>query len=552
MLGRAVTTFAVIVILVGACLARGAEPATAPQDAPAWDPVAFEKLDAPAKLAFVRAALALREGRLNNFSYEVSEVVQNVDAKTREVKERVGAERHYGLRRLGEKYQITGIADSGYANDIPRRFWARWDGATYRYFSEAGQKNKATGIVRIEQHPILFYVEYNLMLGLRANGVYTVNRSDLVSTPLTLVQWCDHFIEKGKEATPVATLARDDHGKPWIELRVQGDTLRTWLYVFDPARQYMPTRHTGGYRTGKLKDTGRLVATDAMQVAGLWVPKRAVFTVVHPRDHGMEQERIYTVSHFTIGDVKRDDLKVDFGPGAEVVDAATHIAYHLDAQSKPTPRPLADVRTAKAYTPTEQELADALKVNPVRDDISDEAVKARKAKLVEYQQKLEVRRHADDPVWKKPAPAFPAGGTWHNSAALTWQGLKGKYVILHFHADWCGPCKNDYPMLTNVHDNARKGLAVIGMHVAGSGPGKVDKLIREYKLTYPICEDVPPDLVADPKANPWGQTFTAYGVGAIPHAILVGPDGIVIDRGTLNDVYRAAIERMQKDAAKAK
>jgi hypothetical protein len=107
-------------------------------------------------------------------------------------------------------------------------------------------------------------------------------------------------------------------------------------------------------------------------------------------------------------------------------------------------------------------------------------------------------------------------------------------------------------MLTNLHDRANKELTVIGMHVAGARPGKVDQLIREYKLTYPICEDVPPDLVADPKANAWGLTFTAYGVGAIPHAILVGPDGIVIDRGTLNDVYHTAIVRMQKDAAKSK
>jgi hypothetical protein len=426
MLERAVQTFAVIAILVGASVARAAEPAPAPPDAPAWDPAAFEKLDAPAKLAFVRAALAWREARLNNFSYEVSEIIQNVDAKTREVKERVLTGRHYGLRRLGEQYQVTGIADSGYANDIPRRFWARWDGAVYRSFSEPGKKNKATGSIRLEQHPLLFYVEYNLILGLRANGVYIVDRSDLVSTPLTLVQWVDHFTEKGKEATPVATLAKDDQGKPWIELRVQSDKWRTWLYVLDPARQYMPTRHTAVYRDRTFVSSGRLVATDAMRVAGLWVPKRAVFTVLHTRDHSMEQERIYTISHFTIGDVKRDDLKVDFGPGAEVVDAATHIAYHLDAQSKPTPQALADVRTAKAYTPTEQELADALKVNPVRDDISDDAVKARKAKLVEYQQKLEARRHADDPVWKKPAPPFPVGGTLAQLARAHLESAQGQ------------------------------------------------------------------------------------------------------------------------------
>jgi thiol-disulfide isomerase/thioredoxin len=394
------------------------------------------------------------------------------------------------------------------------------------------------------------------MLGLREHGVYLPSHTGGVrSKPLTLVQWLDHFIAQGKEAAPQATLEKGDDDANWIELRVQSDQYRTWLYVLDPTRQYLPTRYSSVYRSGKFEHGGQAVATQAQQVAGFWVPQCVVFTakITDPKVENQEQERIYTTSHFALGDVKEDDLKVDFGAGAEVVDVTTHTAYHLDADKKPTPQPLADVKTAKAYTATKEELADVLKVNPIADDISDAAVAARKAKLKEYADRLEARRHADDPVWKKPAPPLPAGAVWHNSQPLSWEALKGKYVILHFSAEWCAPCKNDYPMLVNLHEKGTLNkLAVIGLHVAGAQPAKVDKLLRDSKLTYPICEDVPPDQPPGPNVTGWGKTFTAFGVNAIPHAILIGPDGVVLERGTLMDVYYTAIEAMQKDAAESK
>ncbi len=557
MLARTARSLAAVMILIGATLSsRAAKPAP-PTDAPPWNPAKFNALDPTSKVAFVRAALAWREAKLSNFSYELAEIVQNVDAKSREVKQQIGAERHFGVQRLDEKYLVTGIADSGYAGDVPRRFWSRWDGAVYRSFTEGGQKNEPSGSIRSDQHDLLFQIEYNQLLGLREHGVYLFGRSNSVhSKPLTLLQWLDHFIAQGKAATPQVSLEKDEDGADWIELRVQSDQYRTYLYVLDPGHQYLPTRYSSVYRTGKFEHGGQTVATQAQQIAGFWVPQRVVLTakiINDPKSQNQEQERIYPTSHFALGDVKEDDLKVDFGRGAEVVDVTPHTAYPLDADKKPTPQPLADVKTAKAYTATEQELTDVLKVNPIADDISDAAVAARKARLLEYADRLEARRHADDPVWKKSAPPLPLGAVWHNSQPLIWESLKGKYVILHFSAEWCAPCKNDYPMLVNLHEkNTSKKVAVIGLHVAGAQPAKLDQLLRDYKLTYPICEDVPTDQPPGPNVTGWGKTFTACGVNAIPHAILVGPDGIVLERGTLMDVYYTAIEAMQKDAAKSK
>jgi thiol-disulfide isomerase/thioredoxin len=539
---------AAFTILWGASVAQSAEHNPRPPEAPKWDAAAFTAMDAPAKLAFVRAALQWRDERLSNFRYELTEVVKDLDVTTRELKRQVGEDRHYEVRKSGEKYLVTAISNVGYAGDIPRRFWSRWDGAVFRTFSEAGNKNKASGIIRAQQHDILFQIEYDQLLGLRVHGVHRLQQGQVYSVELMLAQWVDHFIAQGKEATPQISLEMDDEGVPWIELKVKADKYTTHLFVLDPRRQYLPTRFQHIYSTGRFSHGASQRVTQANQIDGLWVPMTVLVTVRHVSDPSTDQERIYTVSKFTLGDVKDDDLKVDFGPGAQVVDATTHVAYHLDADRKPTAQPLADVKTAKAYTANEQELADALAVNPIQDDIADATVAARKLKIAQYAGRLEARQHADDPVWKKPAPPLPEGGIWHNSKPLTWDSLKGKLVILHFHADWCAPCKNDYPMLVRLHENKSKDLVVVGVHVAGSPPEKVEKLLQEYKLSYPICEDAPP---AEGQ-NGWGETFAAYGVSAVPHAILVDPDGKGVERGTLSDVYGAAIDLMSKNATRNK
>src|SRR5438046_5074031 len=172
---------AVCLIVLVACTVRAVEPASAPPEAPKWDGGAFAAMDAPEKLAFVRAALSWREARLNNFRYKLTEVVKDLDVATRELKRQVGDERHYEVCKSGEKYLVTGISNVGYAGDIPRRFWSRWDGAVFRTFTEAGNTNTASGIIRAQQHDILFQIEYDQLMGLRVHGVQRLQQGQAYS-----------------------------------------------------------------------------------------------------------------------------------------------------------------------------------------------------------------------------------------------------------------------------------------------------------------------------------------------------------------------------------
>ena len=504
--------------------------------APAWDAATFKAKDASERLKFAREVLAWRDKCLSNCSFDVASFVQNLDAKTREVKKDFH-HKEYSFYRLGDKYLGSGIADSGYAGDIDRRFWSRWDGAVYRGFVEGGNKNRASGNIQSKEHDLLLQVEYNLLLGWRVHGKTSSSRGYINHEPLMLAEWVDFFLKKGKDSIPQANLV-DVEGKAQIELKAV-DNYTTYTYWLDPARSFMPVKYRNWYQYKNFEHGGETKVTEATQIEGFWVPTRVVWGAKMIGDDSQIQERTYTATKFSLGTVKEADLLVDMRPGAEVVDVSTGIAYKIDAEGKATAKPLGDSKTGKARTATDAELAEALEINPIKDDISDAAVAKRKARIAEILARNEARRRAEDPVLDKLAPAFPAQAKWHNGNALTWEQLRGKVVILHFFAEWCGPCKNDYPMLAQLHSNKRADLVIIGIHTAGSDAEKVKKLLTDYKIAYPVCEDVAPG----PEKG-WGEFCNAMGAKMAPHAILIDPQGKVVERGALMDIYDSAIKLM--------
>ena len=105
-------------------------------------------------------------------------------------------------------------------------------------------------------------------------------------------------------------------------------------------------------------------------------------------------------------------------------------------------------------------------------------------------------------------------------------------MLADFWASWCGPCRQEIPNLINVY-NKYKGdkFNVLGITVSD----RVDdskRAIEELGINYP-------QIMAEQS----GVGADAYGVMGIPHIMLFGPDGTILERDLRGDAIEAAVRK---------
>jgi len=111
---------------------------------------------------------------------------------------------------------------------------------------------------------------------------------------------------------------------------------------------------------------------------------------------------------------------------------------------------------------------------------------------------------------------------------------KGKYVLVDFWASWCGPCKAEIPNIKAVYDKyAGEDFDVLSVAVWDKPEASV-KAASELGITWNQiinAQQVPTDL---------------YGIDGIPHIMLVGPDGIILNRDLRGDLIEVNVSRYVK------
>ena len=122
---------------------------------------------------------------------------------------------------------------------------------------------------------------------------------------------------------------------------------------------------------------------------------------------------------------------------------------------------------------------------------------------------------------RHPVPNMPENLEWFNaSGPLTWNDLRGKFVLLDFWTYCCINCMHVIPELKKLEAKYPRELVVIGIHSGKFQEEKESQNIIQamgrYGITHPV--------VNDREMLVWRR----FGVDAWPTLVLIDPEGFVV------------------------
>jgi thiol-disulfide isomerase/thioredoxin len=110
-----------------------------------------------------------------------------------------------------------------------------------------------------------------------------------------------------------------------------------------------------------------------------------------------------------------------------------------------------------------------------------------------------------------PAPKFQltsmAGG------AINLDQYKGQVVMLNFWASWCGPCREEMPILEKLHAKYKPmGFTMIGVNVEPDS-AEAAKWLKATPVTFPILFDTK------------SEVSKLYAVQSMPSTVIIDRKG---------------------------
>ena len=111
-----------------------------------------------------------------------------------------------------------------------------------------------------------------------------------------------------------------------------------------------------------------------------------------------------------------------------------------------------------------------------------------------------------------PAPALK--GSTVDGKAFDLTGLKGKVVVLNLWATWCGPCREEMPVLDAfAKQYAARGVVVVGLDENEPGElGEVQNVMAAFSYPALLAESAPVNDFHQPRVLPMTYVIDAQGV----------------------------------------
>jgi peroxiredoxin len=110
-----------------------------------------------------------------------------------------------------------------------------------------------------------------------------------------------------------------------------------------------------------------------------------------------------------------------------------------------------------------------------------------------------------------PAPDFTLKSNSGKNIKLS--ELRGQVVMINFWASWCGPCRQEMPLLDQLYQRYQPmGFTLLGVNVEEDSTA-ADKILKEIPVSFPVLYDNK------------SKVSESYQVQAMPSTFLIDRDG---------------------------
>ena len=118
-----------------------------------------------------------------------------------------------------------------------------------------------------------------------------------------------------------------------------------------------------------------------------------------------------------------------------------------------------------------------------------------------------------EPVVGQPASDFVLRSV--GGANIRLSEHHGEVVLINFWATWCGPCRQEMPLLDELYAKyQRAGFTLLGVNIDATA-AQAGEMARALKVTYPLLIDARQEV------------SRSYAIGAMPMTILIDRQGVV-------------------------
>jgi peroxiredoxin len=119
--------------------------------------------------------------------------------------------------------------------------------------------------------------------------------------------------------------------------------------------------------------------------------------------------------------------------------------------------------------------------------------------------------HAE--LTESPAPDFTLKSNAGENLKLS--EFRGDVVMINFWASWCGPCRQEMPLLDELYNNYKPlGFTILGVNVEEDSD-KAKAVLKDIPVNFPVLFDTQ------------NTVSRLYNVVAMPSTVLVDREGKV-------------------------